>query len=102
MSEYITKLESLQVSRPQQQTAASVSTSHPIQGDKSPKLSPNAAEPANKEIARRAYQIYVKKGCPLGQNKQILQQVKQERWYKALVEMRRAIKNNMSENKHLP
>jgi len=54
-----------------------------------------AAPPAHESIAKIAYQIYVAKGCPVGQNDQILQQAKQERWYKELVEMRRAIKNTI-------
>lgn len=36
------------------------------------------AAPTNGDIARRAYQIYVEKGCPQGQSEQNWQQAEQE------------------------
>jgi|GEM_PF-4748046 hypothetical protein len=71
-----------------------VSVSQPTQDIPRSRAS-QTATPTHEDIARRAYEIYLEKGRPLGQNEQIMQQAKQERWYKGLVEMRRAIRNNL-------
>jgi len=73
------------LSAPQQHKAASVPAAqkpkatqpiHDIQQPKHKQI-PDAA-PTHDDIARRAYQIYIEKGCPQGQSEQIWQQAEQE------------------------
>jgi hypothetical protein len=93
MNRYITKTQNLHKTSPKHRTAVEVSASKPIQDIPRSRVI-QAAAADHESIVKRAYQIYVEKGHPLGQNEQILEQAKREQWYKAVVEMRHSIRNN--------
>jgi hypothetical protein len=77
MSKYMDKSRLPQVFTTQQPKAAQVPA--PQQTNDTPRPRPVAtATPTHEDIARRAYQIYVEKGCPQDQSEQIWRQAEQD------------------------
>jgi hypothetical protein len=76
MNKYMDKSKSTQAVAPQQPKAVQVSAPRQID---TPRPRPvAAATPTHEDIARRAYQIYVEKGCPQGQSEENWRQAEQD------------------------
>lgn len=55
-----------------------------------------ASETMQDDIARRAHEIYVQKGCPQGQCEQIWKQAEREQWYKGVAALRAKLRRDGS------
>ena len=77
MSKYMNNGKLPQRPASQQPKAAPVSMSQQIHNLPRPRPIETAA-PTHEDIARRAYEIYLEKGCPQGQSEQDWQQAEQE------------------------
>lgn len=77
MNKYRDKSKSTQVVAPQQPKAALVSVPQPIHDTPRPRPVATATL-THEDIARRAYQIYIEKGCPQGQSEENWLQAKQD------------------------
>lgn len=53
-----------------------------------PRPRPAAAAPAYEEIARRAHEIYVERGCPQDPSEEVFRQAEMEKWYKGVAALR--------------
>jgi len=86
MSKNMNKMKPPQVFAAPQPKPAPISAPQPIHDI--PRPGPVAsATPTHDDIARRAYQIYVEKGCPQGQSDQIWQQAEQEYLHRGLTKL---------------
>ena len=84
MNKYMTKTQFPEVSAPRHAKAAKVSAPQPIQDIPHPKAN-QSAMPSHEDIARRAYQIYLERGCPQDQSEDIWRQAEQEQLEQSLV-----------------
>lgn len=76
MSKYMNNGKLPQMPAPLPPKAAPVSMSQQIHN--LPRPRPTAAAPTHEDIARRAYEIYLEKGCPPGQCEENWLQAEQE------------------------
>jgi hypothetical protein len=71
------KSKKIQTSTALEPKAMPVSAPQKIQ-DIPPRKSAASATPSHEDIARRAHEIYVQRGCPQGQSEQIWHQAEQD------------------------